>query len=253
MRIGQLAALAGVSTRAVRHYHHLGLLPEPERRANGYRVYGLRDAVVLSRIRRLSELGLSLEEIRDVLADAHGRELREVLTDLDADLARQEAEIRARRERLAELLEHERLHPDDAVSPEMARVLGRLPKAKGTMAERDREFLALLDTSLSDERRPGVLDPLLSLPETGDPAFHARVLEVYADLDAFAAEDPGEDDPRVEELAWRLIELTPRHLMPADGLAMPGEDDPFLRAFLADFSPGQRLVIRRVMQLLDKP
>ncbi|MFD0852085.1 MerR family DNA-binding transcriptional regulator, partial [Actinomadura adrarensis] len=39
MRIGELAALVGVSTRTVRHYHHLGLLPEPERRANGYREY----------------------------------------------------------------------------------------------------------------------------------------------------------------------------------------------------------------------
>ncbi|WP_260615593.1 MerR family DNA-binding transcriptional regulator [Microbispora sp. KK1-11] len=29
MRIGELAALAGVSTRTVRHYHHLGVLPEP--------------------------------------------------------------------------------------------------------------------------------------------------------------------------------------------------------------------------------
>ncbi|MEU3168406.1 MerR family transcriptional regulator [Streptosporangium sp. NPDC006930] len=32
MRIGELAALVGVSTRTVRHYHHLGLLPEPLRR-----------------------------------------------------------------------------------------------------------------------------------------------------------------------------------------------------------------------------
>ena len=64
MRIGELAELAGVSTRAVRHYHHLGLMPEPERRANGYRAYGLRDAVALARIRRLTELGLGLEEVR---------------------------------------------------------------------------------------------------------------------------------------------------------------------------------------------
>ena len=35
MRIGELAALVGVSTRTVRHYHHEGLLPEPERLANG--------------------------------------------------------------------------------------------------------------------------------------------------------------------------------------------------------------------------
>ncbi|MGK5631279.1 MerR family transcriptional regulator, partial [Streptomyces sp. URMC 123] len=91
MRIGELAALGGVTTRAVRHYHHLGLLPEPERRANGYREYGLRDVVELVRLRRLTELGLSLDEVRDVLADDAGRTLPEVLAELDADLARQEA------------------------------------------------------------------------------------------------------------------------------------------------------------------
>ncbi|MFI6297214.1 MerR family transcriptional regulator [Nonomuraea sp. NPDC050790] len=252
MRIGELAALAGVSTRAVRHYHQLGLLPEPERRANGYRQYTLRDAVVLSRIRRLSELGLSLEEIRDVLADQHGRELREVLTELDADLARQESEIKERRARLATLLEQESLHPDDALSPEMARVLGRLPQAGGGMAARDRELLALLDTSMPADRRAGFVDPVLALPEA-DPEFHARAAAVYAELDAFADIVPDEDDPRVEELAWRLIELTPRELMPADGLPIPGEEDPFVRAFVADLTPGQAVVIRRVMHLLSKP
>ena len=60
MRIGELAAAVGVTTRTVRHYHHQGLLPEPERRPNGYREYTLRHAVVLARIRRLTELGLGL-------------------------------------------------------------------------------------------------------------------------------------------------------------------------------------------------
>lgn len=105
MRIGEIAALVGVTSRAVRHYHHIGLLPEPARRANGYRAYSVRDAVLLARIRRLTELGLGLDEVRDVLADDAGRELVEVLGELDADLARQEHEIRERRRRLAGLLE----------------------------------------------------------------------------------------------------------------------------------------------------
>jgi DNA-binding transcriptional MerR regulator len=44
MRIGELAGLVGISTRAIRHYHHVGLLAEPARKANGYREYSLRDA-----------------------------------------------------------------------------------------------------------------------------------------------------------------------------------------------------------------
>src|SRR4051794_25173309 len=104
MRIGELAELVGITTRAVRHYHHIDLLAEPPRQPNGYREYSLRDAVELARIRRLSELGLSLDEVRDVLAEDAGRDLVEVLNELDADLARQEETIRQRRQRLAQLL-----------------------------------------------------------------------------------------------------------------------------------------------------
>ncbi|MFD9247892.1 MerR family transcriptional regulator, partial [Streptomyces sp. NPDC059556] len=73
MRIGEIAALVGVTPRAVRHYHQSGLLPEPARRANGYREYGVRDAVLLARVRRLTELGLGLDEVRVVLAVGEGR------------------------------------------------------------------------------------------------------------------------------------------------------------------------------------
>jgi DNA-binding transcriptional MerR regulator len=68
MRIGELAGLVGISTRAIRHYHRVGLLAEPARTANGYREYSLRDAAELARVRRLTELGLSLDEVGDALA-----------------------------------------------------------------------------------------------------------------------------------------------------------------------------------------
>ncbi|MGY2061630.1 MerR family DNA-binding transcriptional regulator, partial [Nocardia gipuzkoensis] len=51
LTIGQLATAAGVTVRTVRHYHHVGLLPEPERDASGYRRYGAQAAVDLIRIR----------------------------------------------------------------------------------------------------------------------------------------------------------------------------------------------------------
>ena len=79
MRIGELAGLVGISTRAIRHYHRIGLLPEPARKPNGYREYSLRDAVGLARVRRLTELGLSLDEVRDALAGDTGRDLAEIL------------------------------------------------------------------------------------------------------------------------------------------------------------------------------
>jgi DNA-binding transcriptional MerR regulator len=78
MRIGEVAGLVGISARAVRHYHRVGLLPEPARKANGYREYSLRDAVALARVRRLTELGLSLDEAGGVLAGDAGRDLVEI-------------------------------------------------------------------------------------------------------------------------------------------------------------------------------
>jgi DNA-binding transcriptional MerR regulator len=104
LRIGEVAELAGVSTRTIRHYHQIGLLPEPARSANGYRGYELRDVVVLLRVRRLAELGLRLDEIAGVLADDAGRELRDILAELDTDLSEQERRIHLRRQRIAELL-----------------------------------------------------------------------------------------------------------------------------------------------------
>jgi DNA-binding transcriptional MerR regulator len=50
MRIGELAALLGESTRTVRYYHQQDVLPEPSRRANGCREYGMRDAIALAQL-----------------------------------------------------------------------------------------------------------------------------------------------------------------------------------------------------------
>jgi DNA-binding transcriptional MerR regulator len=135
MRIGELADLVGISTRAIRHYHGVGLLPEPARRANGYREYSLRDAVALARVRRLTELGLSLDEVGDVLAGDTDRDLADVLRELDADLAGQEADIHRRRARLAQLLRQAEAggmpSQQAPVSPELTALFGRMAEVAG--------------------------------------------------------------------------------------------------------------------------
>jgi DNA-binding transcriptional MerR regulator len=81
----QLAELAGTTLRAVRHYHEVGLLPEPERRSNGYKQYGVAHLVRLLRITRLTGLGFSLPQIAEMGdADEHPGE---ALRALDAELA----------------------------------------------------------------------------------------------------------------------------------------------------------------------
>src|SRR5256714_5762124 len=67
LTIGQLASYAGVTIRAVRHYHQIGLLLEPQRDASGYRTYDAVAVVRLIRIRTLAEAGVPLAPGRELL------------------------------------------------------------------------------------------------------------------------------------------------------------------------------------------
>ena len=68
MRIGELAARVGVSPKTVRFYEGRGLLPEPARRASGYREYHEDDIGRLTFVKSAQRLGLSLDEIGEILA-----------------------------------------------------------------------------------------------------------------------------------------------------------------------------------------
>jgi DNA-binding transcriptional MerR regulator len=241
MRIGELAALVGVSTRTVRHYHHLGLLPEPVRLSNGYRDYQVRDAVVLSRVRHLAGLGLSLDELRDVLADDEGRDLREVLQELDADLARQQEAIGAQRARLATLLAAGDL---SLVSSDMAEVLRALPAEGSSFAELDHEMLTLANVMAGPEDQAKMLDLIRPLTV---PAALARGHELYRRLDALADAGPG--DPRVAELAADLAAHLPDEM--AQLMVTSGQDG-WSEALYAELAPAQAQVFRLLMAKLKE-
>ncbi|MFG2792608.1 MerR family transcriptional regulator [Streptomyces sp. NPDC048419] len=246
MRIGELAAAVGVTTRTVRHYHHQGLLPEPDRLANGYRDYTLRHAVVLARIRRLTELGLGLAEVRDVLADDAGKDLAEVLTELDEDLARQEAAIQERRVRLRALLEAaDGIPAEGPVSPQLSALFHDMAHVAthSPMAAEDREMLALIETTTAPEERERLSAMLGAAFEAPDSIPQA--IRVYALLDDLADADPS--DPRVDEAARAIAAWIPADMLPVDMVDQQGS---FLRAFYADFAPAQAEAIRRALQIL---
>ena len=216
MRIGELAGLVGISTRAIRHYHHVGLLPEPARKGQRLSRYSLRDAVELARVRRLTELGLSLDEVGDALTRDAGRDLAEILRELDADLARQQAGLRQRRARLAQLLRQAEAgaKPSEQapISPEltelfdrMARIAAEQPGPEPAMAAKDRDLMALLETA-SPARGTGWLD-VLTRTLNSDPGAAERVYAVYARLDELAG-CPA-DDPRVEATAQAIVAAIP--------------------------------------------
>ena len=262
MRIGELADLVGTSTRAIRHYHRIGLLAEPARKANGYREYSLRDAVELARVRRLAELGLSLDEVGDALASDVGRDLAEIVRELDADLARQEEEIRLRRTRLALLLRQAepggKLSSQAPVSPGLAALFDRMtgvaaatPGPEPAMAAKDREILALLETA-HPARGTGWLSELTQV-FNADPEAAEQAYAVYARLDELAGLPA--DDPRVEETARALVAAIPetvRKAIPFPEGELEDTAEGFAAAFYADFAPAQANAIRRAIDLMRK-
>ena len=102
VKSNELAKLAGVTVRTLRHYHAIGLLDEPPRQANGYRDYRPEDPLRVLRIRQLASLGFPLDQVAGMLdeldAERSQREPRlpadqptadDILAELDAALQKQ--------------------------------------------------------------------------------------------------------------------------------------------------------------------
>lgn len=103
MFIGDLAGAVGLPTRTIRYYERRGLLPEPQRARNGYRVYDDSTLGRLRFIRTAQAAGLTLAEVGSII------DLRDEGTapcaHVDALLKTKLAEVRERRSQLAALEE----------------------------------------------------------------------------------------------------------------------------------------------------
>ena len=67
LTIGELASLAAVTPDTLRYYERLSLLPPPPRTGSGYRLYDRSTIERVAFIRKAQALGLSLEEVGEVL------------------------------------------------------------------------------------------------------------------------------------------------------------------------------------------
>ncbi|MEV4842609.1 MerR family transcriptional regulator [Micromonospora matsumotoense] len=124
LTIGRLASYAGVTIRAVRHYHQIGLLAEPERDASGYRTYDATAVVRLVRIRTLAEAGVPLARVRELL-DADPETFAAATTGIDQQLRAQIRALQEHRRRIARLSGGDTL----AVPPAVVDYLDRLRAA----------------------------------------------------------------------------------------------------------------------------
>jgi DNA-binding transcriptional MerR regulator len=195
LTISQLAAYAGVTVRAVRHYHAKGLLPEPERDHSGYRRYDAASVVALIRIRTLADAGVPRSRVQELLS-ADEQEFAAAVADIDGRLR---AEIRQRqrhREQVAQLAAGDSLAlPPEAVAyVERLRELGIPERA----IEMERDAWILVAAQMPDH-----MAPLMALKsaQVENPA----VVELYHQL--VEAADWRDGDDRLPGLADRLVAL----------------------------------------------
>jgi DNA-binding transcriptional MerR regulator len=102
MRSKDIAELAGVTPRALRHYHQIGLLPEPLRDRNGYRRYDIPDLIRLLRIKGLAAAGIALSDMPSFL-DGRGAPADDLLEALDKQLLDQISRLEQQRQLVARL------------------------------------------------------------------------------------------------------------------------------------------------------
>ncbi len=129
MRIGQLADVVGISTKAVRYYESIGLLEEPERTSSGYRDYASPAIARLTFIRDAQAAGLSLAEIGSVITikNEGGTSCGHTLDLLEghiADLGVQISRLEAARAQLRDLADRGRgLDPSTCTDPHRCQVI----------------------------------------------------------------------------------------------------------------------------------
>jgi DNA-binding transcriptional MerR regulator len=197
LTIGQLAAYAGVTVRAVRHYHQIGLLPEPERDASGYRRYGATAVVSLIRIRTLANAGVPLSQLGQLL-EADSAAFAEAVQRIDSHLRDEIERLETSRKQIAQLAAGDSL----ALPPEVTSYLDRLREigASERMVEGERHGWILVAARWPD-RIPDVIT-----------AKHAqldnpRLVRLYQVLSELLESDVGDDDPRPKEAADIMVGL----------------------------------------------
>jgi DNA-binding transcriptional MerR regulator len=154
----QAAELAGVTVRAIRHYQQIGLLSEPTKTSRGS-VYSAEHVLRLLRIRRLTAMGLTLEEAADTLANPASPKSTRILAELDRALADRAAEIQAQRRIVKELRD---THAPVDVLPEFARYAAALRRLAGTSARQADRLVTDLVADLSGHAHPDALEDLLN-------------------------------------------------------------------------------------------
>lgn len=253
MRSGELAAMAGVTVRTLRHYHHVGVLPEPPRSSAGYRRYDVSHLIRLLGITRLTALGIPLAALPEILDDPG--KAGELLDELDREAAEEIDTLTARRNSIA-ALRHTGTPPDLPLElsawhavVSAAPVEDAHQEVPPEMMRYERELLVLLSHLLGADgpsRMSALLD-LLSEQAEDLAAFDDVGQQFYA-LSADATDD--EVTMLVRKIAQRISPLADSFT----GLSSLGPEATGLVEQLNEnkLNRAQQRVLRRVDPLLRR-
>lgn len=192
VKIGDAAAFAGTTPRAIRHYHAIGLLAEPERGSDDRRRYVYDDMIRLLWIRRMADAGISLDDIRAGFEGATG--IEQSLARLEESLVSKAAAIEAQRAAVHRLREVG--SPLGLLSPLVSGRLHDLPP--GSLRPAD------LDTLLVTERVFGSLGAAVQANRFIVLATHPELRaeeDRLAEAEAALDDTMSPDDPLIEDLA----------------------------------------------------
>jgi DNA-binding transcriptional MerR regulator len=233
LTISQLARHAGVTVRAVRHYHKIGLLPEPERDHSGYRSYDANAVVALIRIHTLAAAGVPLARVRQLL-DAGPAEFADGVREIDKDLRAEIRRLRDTRTRLARLAAGEHMALPDSVVAYLDRLRDLGVGERYIELERDAWIMVVA-------KMPHGIEEVMAKKheELDDPDMR----KLYGLLTG--ALDWPDDDPRIVELADILERLLIRAAA-AGELNVEGFDDEFVTLMdtaMLEAAPKARLVL----------
>lgn len=195
LTIGQLASYAGVTIRAVRHYHQIGLLPEPERDASGYRTYQAAAVVRLIRIRTLAEAGVPLARVRELL-DADPETVAAATTEIDRQLRAKIRALQEHRRRIAQLCTGDSLALPEEVVDYLDRL--RATGAPEAIIEPERDAWILMAA-----RYPEMIQALMAdkVAQLANP----KTVRLYQLIGRIA--ENGEDEELLRQTADLMSEL----------------------------------------------
>jgi DNA-binding transcriptional MerR regulator len=239
LTIGQLAAYAGVTVRAVRHYHAKGLLPEPERDYSGYRRYDAKAVVDLIKIRTLAEAGVPLARVQELL-HADEQEFGVAVAEIDRRLRREIRERQEHRRQIAKLAAGDSLSlPEEVVDYlDQMRAAG-IPEA---LVEGERDGWILMAARWPEKVPAFMADKRAQLEDPRTVRLYQLIGELL---------ESGPDEERLNAVADLIAEMSEQAAERGDLERQRDEmnDDSFIE-LIDSFASESHPLVQRLQELM---